>query len=430
VPGYERLEEVGRGGMGVVYKAWQRDLNRPVALKMILDGRLASGDDLHRFRIEAENVARLKHEGIVQVYAIDKIGGDERQPFIVMELLASRSLARRLREFVGNPRAAAELMKAAAEAVQHAHEHGVIHRDLKPSNILFDTDAAPKVADFGLAKRLPGPTPAPGAPVSQPGGLIGTLDYMAPEQAGGADATGRTDVYGLGAVLYELLTGMPPCRGETAAEKLRQVLHVEPQPPWRLRRGVPRDLEAACLKCLENDPYKRYASAAALADDLRRFLAGAPTQARPGNPATRALKWVRRRPVWAALYFLLLAAAGLSALSVWLYVRGLAQERDHADEKERMTRNQNDQLTAERDKARQESERAKLAFGVISQMMVQTARDERRDLPPAGKKPVLAQAVAPLLQSLEMNGAADPDQRALLGQFCIRVGDDSGRRES
>ena len=295
VAGYEILGELGRGGMGVVYKARQVRLNRLVALKMILAGEHAGTEAAVRFLAEAEAVARLQHPHIVQIYAF---GDQDGRPYFAMEYVAGGSLADRLDGTPWPAGDAARLVETLARAIHEAHRQGIVHRDLKPANVLLTADGTPKVADFGLAKWLDVE-----AGLTRTDHVLGTPSYMAPEQAeGGATQVGpAADVYALGAILYELLTGRPPFRAATALETLEQVKSAEPIAPGRLQPGLPRDLETICLKCLRKEPARRYAGADALAEDLRRFGAGEPILARPVSGVERAWRWCRRKPALAAL---------------------------------------------------------------------------------------------------------------------------------
>jgi serine/threonine-protein kinase len=277
IPGFVVEAELGRGGMGVVYRAHDTALNRTVAIKMVLAGAHASEQERARFLAEAEAVAALQHPGIVQVF---HIGRHEGLPYFVLEFCPGGSLADKIAREHLPPRQAAGLVETLARAVAHAHAHNVVHRDLKPGNVLLAADRTPKVSDFGLAKRL-----GAGEGLTHTGAVLGTPQYMAPEQAAGeARRVGPLcDVWALGAILYRLLAGEPPFRGATSYETIRQVLEREPVPPDRVRPGVPRDLAVVCLKCLQKDPARRYPSAAALADDLQRWRSGEPIQARPAG---------------------------------------------------------------------------------------------------------------------------------------------------
>jgi WD40 repeat protein/serine/threonine protein kinase len=396
IPGYEVLGLLGRGGMGIVYQARQLALNRLVAVKMLPAGDPDDAGERIRFRREAEAAARLQHPNIVQVHEVGEADG---RPYFTLEFCAGGSLAGRLNGTPLPPTEAAALVETLARAVEHAHQAGVVHRDLKPANVLlrnkseirnskFETnsnpeirkkpetpdpkpggggpglglrfgigdsglivsnfefrisDFEPKIADFGLAKRLDedGQT--------RRDAILGTPSYMAPEQAGrkGAPVGPAADVYALGAILYECLTGRPPFRAATPLETVLQLLHEEPVPPSRLQPRTPRDLEAICLKCLEKDPGRRYASAAALADDCAAFRAGRPTRARPlGRPA-RASRWCRRNPavatLTAAVALLLVALTAASLAFAWHARRQavlLAEEKNRAEAHLRLARRQ------------------------------------------------------------------------------------------
>lgn len=295
VPGYTVLRVLGRGGMGVVYAAQHLKLTRTVAIKMLLTGRFASPAELARFTREAQAIAGLRHPHIVQVYDIGDLNG---QPYFTMEYVEGGSLAQKLAGMPQTPTDAASMIATLADAVQVAHDGGIIHRDLKPANILLTADGTPKVSDFGLARRYDD-----GSDLTIGGARLGTPSYMSPEQAIGKDGTigPATDVYSLGAVLYEMLTGRPPFRGDSAADTERQLVRDDPTPPRLLNPRIPRDLEVICLTCLSKAPGSRYVSARDLADDLRRYLAGEPIAARPVGRVERIAKWVRRSPARAAL---------------------------------------------------------------------------------------------------------------------------------
>src|SRR5579885_596070 len=322
VPGFEIVEELGRGGMGAVYTARQVSLNRFVALKLILAGPYAGADQLARFRVEAESVARLQHPGIVQIH---EIGSHAGHSYLALEYVPGGTLNHRCAGRPLPPDEAARLVEALARAVHYAHQRGIIHRDLKPGNVLLTEDGQPKIADFGLAKMLnAGPGSATPGPQTQSGAILGTPAYMAPEQAGGkrGGVGPPADVYALGAILYELLTGRPPFQADSPVDVILKVTTEEPLPPRRIEPGCPRDLEAVCLKCLQKDPARRYASAQALANDLVRFRKGEPTRARPATAGARFRSWAWRRRWWlagcgtaAGLLLVLLLSLALNALA-------------------------------------------------------------------------------------------------------------------
>jgi len=291
---YELLEEIGRGGMGVVYKARQKGLDRTVAIKMILAGHLASPEHVRRFRAEARAAAGLRHPHIVDIHEVGQLHG---RHYFVMEHIDGVSLAQRIASEPLGVEAAVRLIEQVARAVGHLHGQGIVHRDLKPSNILLDVDERPFVTDFGLAKVF-----APGAEMTSTGAILGTANYMAPEQASGhsAEAAPASDVYSLGAILYELLTGRPPFQEDNPFDTLMQVLSREPTLPRQLNRRIPRALEMICLKCLSKSPDDRYGSADQLADDLEHFRRREPLVARPPSVVQRLASWSRREPALAA----------------------------------------------------------------------------------------------------------------------------------
>jgi serine/threonine protein kinase len=340
VPGYRVLDVLGRGGMGVVYRAWQVRPNRVVALKMVLAGTHAGREELARFRTEAEAAARLQHPNIVQVYEVGECppsGGNPPLPYFAMEFVGGGSLAQQLGGTPLPVRHVAQLLETLARAVHHAHQRGIVHRDLTPANVLLTDDGAPKITDFGLAKDLL----LGSARRTRTGAIVGTPSYMSPEQAGGSSrAIGpATDVYALGAILYEALTGRPPFKAETPLETIAQVVSNEPVTPVHLQPRVPRDLETICLKCLQKEPARRYASAQDLAEDLKRFLSHQPVQARRTRAVERGWRWCRRNPWLAAMTTaaacLLVVVTAVSTVSaIWLAERSstaLAAKKDATD---------------------------------------------------------------------------------------------------
>jgi serine/threonine-protein kinase len=307
---YELLAPVGRGAMGVVWKARDPSLDRVVALKLIAAGQFADAAEIGRFRKEAQAAAQLSHPNAVPVY---EVGEEDGQPYFTMELVEGKSLAELVRGVPLPPERAARYTREIADAIQSAHALGIVHRDLKPSNVLVDKLDRPRVTDFGLAHRVVDVDTAASLPA-----VVGTPSYMSPEQALGRKADARSDVYGIGAILYELLTGRPPFRADSVVDTIRQVIDVEPATPRLLNRKVPRDLETLCLKCLAKEPERRYPSAAELGADLSRFLSGEPVQARPLSRAARLGRWAHRNPTLAALGALLASLLALMAVAAVL----------------------------------------------------------------------------------------------------------------
>jgi tetratricopeptide (TPR) repeat protein/tRNA A-37 threonylcarbamoyl transferase component Bud32 len=359
LPGYQILGELGRGGMGVVYKARQLRLNRVVALKMILAGDFAPPEAAVRFLAEAESIARFHHPHIVQIFAY---GDHDGRPYFEMEYVDGGSLADRLGGKPWPLRDSARLVETVARAIHAAHRLGVVHRDLKPANILLTSDGIPKIADFGLAKCLDAE-----AGQTRTEWIVGSPSYMAPEQAGeGSKPIGpAADVYSLGAILYELLTGRPPFQAATAFETLEQVRSLEPIAPARLRPGLPRDLATICLKCLEKDPARRYDSAAALAEDLRRFDAGEPIRARPVGAHERLWRWCRREPAVASMALALLAGL-VGVATQWrraeVHLKDALHQQSRAEENERKQAEANRALRSANDRERIASRRTQERF--------------------------------------------------------------------
>ena len=311
---YELEGELARGGMGLVFRAWRSRLQRHVALKVMLPDELGSSEQVRRFRLEAEATARLDHPNIVPIYEVGEEGG---QHFLCMKLIQGGTLAQALAKGRFAPRRAGEFMAALAEAIHYAHERGVLHRDLKPGNILVDERGQPQVTDFGLARLLEREQD-----LTRPNAVLGTPAYMSPEQAAGrtSELTIASDLYSLGAILYELLTGRPPFRAESMLEVLRQVRECDPPPPRALDPSVPPDLDTICRKCLHKEPRQRYATAQALAEDLRRWLRGDPVLARPLTPLFRAVRWCRRNPTVTVLL-------GALVILLWLLTGAALYER-------------------------------------------------------------------------------------------------------
>jgi serine/threonine-protein kinase len=384
--------------MGVVYKARQLGLNRLVALKMILTGGHAGERELARFRSEAEAVARLQHPNIVQIH---EVGEQNGLPYFSLELVEGSSLAARLKGTPQPARSAAQLLETLARAVHAAHECGIVHRDLKPANILLTADGVPKVTDFGLAKYLErgtGPAdeshPRAAGALTQTGAILGSPSYMAPEQAAGNnDQVGpAADVYSLGAILYEMLTGRPPFVAETPFDTVMLVVGQEPVPPRRLQPKVPRDLETICLECLQKEPRKRYASSQALAEDLHRFLQGEPILARPTSLLERTLKWVRRRPAVAGSLAAVAVALAVLVGVILAFNLQLQEERDYALDQRNAADQARADAEARRDEAKQKAIEARrqrrqalanlrLARQVLDEYVTKVTQDQRLSMP-------------------------------------------------
>jgi WD40 repeat protein len=406
LPGYEVVRELGRGGMGVVYEARHLALGRPVALKMILAGDQAGPEAVGRFLAEAELAARLQHPHIAQVFDLGTHAG---RPFFAMELVAGPTLAARLGGRPLPPAQAAVLLRTLAAAVQHAHERGVVHRDLKPANVLLlEAPAAapdgsappapwpltvtPKIVDFGLARRVEADSG-----LTATGAVLGTPSYMAPEQArGDGPRVGpAADVWALGAILYECLTGRPPFQAASAFDTLRLVLEAEPVPPRQLNPAVPVDLETVCLKCLHKDPARRYATAAALAEELGRVLDGRPVQARPAGRAERARRWARRHPA-AAL------ALTLTALLAAVVTGGSLVLAFQASEAEQAVRQQRDAADQERQGALANQRRAEEAEGKGEDRLLRSKLEEARALRLAAQLDARSRSLAALREALAL----------------------------
>jgi serine/threonine-protein kinase len=363
VEGYTILSELGRGGMGVVYKARQKKLNRIVALKMVLAGAHAGQDQLARFFTEAEAVAHLQQPNIVQIYEVGEHNG---LPYFSLEFVDGGCLADRIDGKPQPVKDAAQMVERLARAIGYAHQQGIIHRDLKPANVLLTKEGEPKITDFGLAKRLESDSSQ-----TKSGTLMGTPNYMAPEQARGLvkEIGPLADVYALGVILYEMLTGRTPFLGTSILDTLQQVRNLDPVPPSRLQPKIPRDVETICLKCLEKAPAKRYESATALAEDLHRFIAGEPILARPVGPHERLWRWCQRNQRVAALsaaVLLLLVSMAIGGPVAAILIsqqKAIAVENEKAAKAAQALAETNEKLADAN--ARAAEEQSEIAFGAF-----------------------------------------------------------------
>jgi serine/threonine protein kinase len=419
VGNYELLSEIGRGGMGVVYKARQKGLNRIVALKMVLTGEHAGERERARFKAEGEAVARLQHPNIVQIYEIGEwrsSDGGAPVPFFSLEFVDGGSLAQKIAGAPQPSRQAAALVETLARAIDHAHQQGIVHRDLKPANVLLTARGMPKITDFGLAKQLEKESGE-----TRTGAILGTPSYIAPEQAAGKnrDIGPAVDVYALGAILYELLTGRPPFRGETPLDTMLQVMTDEPAAPAQLCPKVPRDLETICLKCLQKDPRKRYPSAAALADDLRRFLRGEAVQARPVGTPERVWRWCRRRPLVASLLASLMLMALIGVASITVLWRQAENQRRRAETLAAEAQEQRALAEQQRQRAEQNYLQARKAVDDFFTRVSEEKLLQVRNLQPL-RKQLLEDALKYYQDFLKQHGN-DPSLRGEMAATYLRV---------
>lgn len=420
VPGYELLGELGRGGMGVVYQARDTKLKRTVALKMILSGAHASDEDMQRFQMEAEAVARLQHPNIVQIF---EVGEHQGNPYISLEYQQGGGLDQKIAGKPQNIEESAKLIETLSRAMEVAHQQEIIHRDLKPANILLSSEGEPKITDFGLAKRMDDDSNQ-----TKTGAVMGTPSYMPPEQASSSIETlgPAADTYALGAILYHLLTGRPPFQSETQLDTLMQVISDEPVPPSRLNSNVPADLETICLKCLQKDIKRRYTTAAALAEDLRRFQTGEPIAARPVSALERGWKWARRRPAVAGMIGVsALALISLIAGGLW-YNAQLQDSLTVAENRRQEAQEQREFAEKQRKVAEKQKEAAdrnfKLARDAVDELTT-VSQDELFNLPQMEpvRRALLEKAKA-FYETFVDQAAGDPTLASELGKAQNRFG--------
>ena len=423
---YELIEEIARGGMGVVYKARQRRANRIVALKMILSGRLAGREEVSRFFTEAEAAAKLDHPGIVPIFDVGEVDG---QHYYSMGFVDGETLADRIHDGPIDTKEACEITAKIADAVQYAHECGVIHRDLKPANVLLDKKKKPKVTDFGLAKQVESEG------FTQTGVAMGTPSYMPPEQAAGElrNVGPQSDVYSLGAILYCLVTGRPPFQSATQMDILRQVLENEPIAPQDLNPGIPKDINTICLKSLQKDPHRRYLSAGDFRDELRRYLRGEPILARPIGRIQRGWRWCRRKPTLAALLVIslvLLVVSTIGAIVVAEQQKKLAQAAldDGRKSKAAASREKGLREIAEAEEVRAErsAEIAEANFGLaiqaVDRMLSRLGQDDNAYRDPIQRE-LLNDALDFYRQLLESENRNAPSIRFRIGKTQSAIGE-------
>ncbi len=417
VAGYRILGELGRGGMGVVYKARQRGLNRLVALKMILAGAHASPHQLARFHVEAEAVATLQHPNIVQIY---DVGEQDGLPFFSLEFVDGGPLDRKLGGKPLPPREAALLCASLARAMHFAHEHGILHRDLKPANVLMTADGIAKITDFGLAKRLE----EDDSSQTKSGTILGTPSYMSPEQALGniRDLSPRSDLYSLGAMLYEFITGKPPFLGPTPMDTVMKVTREEVVAPSRLQPGVPLDLETICVKCLQKEADNRYASCFELADELNRFIIGEPILARPVGSIERTVRWCKRNPKWAVMWGTI-AALLLVVASGSLYAAiSIKAQKERADENARIAKISEERAKKNEEKAKAFGNSASKAYATLIGKVQEKLKDKPafQDL----KQQILEPAIEGLQALIaRMDDDKDPSNLRNLADAHRKMGD-------
>jgi predicted Ser/Thr protein kinase len=415
-PNLEDLKVLGSGGMGVVYRARQRPLDRLVALKVL---SVKYGQDTKavvRLKSEAAAMAQLRHPGITQIY---EYGDYNSSPYLLLEYVEGGTLADLVRQGPLRPRHAATLVESVARAVQHAHDRAIIHRDLKPSNILLTREGQPKVTDFGVAKLLKFDLR-----LTHQNQFMGTPQYSAPEQLHSAGTlTTQVDVYSLGVILYECLTGHPPHEGKTAAEMICQIIQTEPTPPRKVRREIPRDLETICLKCLQKDPEKRYHSAEALADDLQRFLAGEPISARAVTVTERAWKWCRRHPLSAALIAWIVV---LVSVSVWVsfhFAFWAISESERASQAEAVVSIERNRAVIARQRAESQNQitqkTSRFLLENLLGRIVQAGQEATHDSPAI--RQALDQASSRLAAEIQDEPLVEASIRQILGESYLHI---------